>query len=97
MVAEPGFWILRAVELRRIRRKIEIAWHLCSPNRSAEASSSAEFSFIFSHLGLGQACAFDACFVDFALCKCVSGIVVVFMAMRALIPARKVVFLFLFG
>src|SRR3954467_3748576 len=97
MVAEPGFWILRAVELRSIRRKLEIAWHLCSPNRSAEASSSAEFSFIFIHLGLGRACTFGACFVDFALCERVSGVVVAFMAMRALLPSRKVVFLFLFG
>src|SRR3954463_1908336 len=96
MIAEPRFWILRAVELRSIRRKLEIAWHLCSPNRSAEASSSTEFSFIFIHLGLGRACAFGSRFVDFALCKRVSGVVVAFMAMRALLPSRKVVLLLLF-
>src|SRR3954463_14033155 len=97
MVTEPGFWILRAVELWSIRRKLEIAWHLCSPNRSAEASGSTEFSFVFVHLGFRRACTFGSRFVDFALCKRVSGVVVAFMAMRALLPSRKVVFLFLFG
>src|SRR5215216_5326881 len=97
MVTEPGFWILSAVELRSIRRKLEIAWHLCSSNRSAEASSATEFSFIFIHLGFGRACAFGSCFVDLALCKRVSGVVVAFMAMRALLPSRKVVLLLIFG
>src|SRR3954462_5134629 len=97
MVTEPGLWILRAVKLRSIRRKLEVAWHLCSPNGSAEASSPAEFSFIFIHLRFRRACAFGACFVDLALCKLVSGVVVAFMAVRALLPSRKIVFLFIFG
>src|SRR3954453_16589569 len=97
MVTKPGLWILRAVELRGIRRKLEVGWHLCSPDRSAEASGSTEFSFVFIHLRFRRACAFGACLVDLALCKLVSGIVVAFVAVGALIPARKVVLLFLFG
>src|SRR3954463_7091851 len=96
MVTEPGFWILRAIELRSIRRKLEVAWHLCSPDGSAEASSPAEFSFVFIHLRFRRACAFSACFIDLALCKLVSGVVVAFMAVRALLPSRKIVLLFLF-
>src|SRR3954462_4410635 len=97
MVTEPGFWILRAVELRSIRRKLEVVWHLCSPNRSAEALGSAEFSFVFIHLRFRRACAFGACFVDLALCKLVSGVVVAFMAVRAVLSSREIVLLFLFG
>src|SRR3954467_12250735 len=97
MVTELGLWILRAVEIRSIRRKLEVAWHLLSQNRSAEASSSAEFSFVFIHLRFGRACAFSACFVDLALCKLVSGVVVAFMAVRALFSSREIVLLFIFG
>src|SRR3954470_24875192 len=97
MVTEPCLWILRAVELRSIRRKLEIAWHPRLPNGSAEASGSTEFSFVFVHLGFRRACALGSCFVDFALCEHVSGVVVVFMVTRALLPSRKVVFLCLFG
>src|SRR3954469_8581497 len=97
MVTEPGLWILRAVELGSIRRKLKVARHLCSPNRSAEASSPAEFSFIFIHLRFRRACAFGACFVDLALCKLVSGVVVAFVAVGALLPSRKIVLVYLFG
>src|SRR4051812_46864847 len=97
MVTEPGLWILRAVELRSIRRKLEFAWHLCSPNGYAEASSPAEFSFVFIHLRFRRACAFSACFIDLAMCKLVSGVIVAFMAVRDLFPSRKIVLLFLFG
>src|SRR3954464_3779965 len=97
MVTEPGLWIFRVVELRSIRRKLEVAWHLCSPNGSAEASSPAEFSFVFIHLRFRRTCAFGACFVDLALCKLVSGVIVAFMAVRALLSSREIVLLFLFG
>src|SRR3954470_24402015 len=97
MVTEPGLWILRAVALRCIRGKLEVVWHLSSPDRSAEASSPAEFSFVFIHLRFRRACAFSACFIDLALCNLVSGVIVAFMAVRAFLPSRKIVLLFLFG
>src|SRR4051812_50207605 len=96
MVAEPGLWILRAVELRSIRRKLEVAWHLCSPNGSAEASSPVEFSFVFIHLRFRRACAFGACLVDLALCKFVSSVVIAFVAGWGFFFFCEILFLFFF-